>query len=259
MEPQLIPHRIAKQVSLYGNINVDKEARDLWLSDVHKRKYVVTIPKLSEQQIDLLCNKQPSWMSIDPYSDLEDVGDTSQDEEPEGPSESQPYSLRKRKCSGSLRSRPTQAARSDVKYSDFYSDLDLPPSPKAKAIKPRPNLQGPSDERIAAREKRSVPPSQTHPVPVIESRKVETSESDEAMGDSDMDSDKTIILDKDNEQCQQDTPADHVPKKGKSIFKTKHVGLKNSDANAHTNVLSVVKNIRCKVNSMLITGTLIKR
>ena len=158
MEPQLIPHRIAKQVSLYGNINVDKKACDLWLSDVHKRKYVVMIPKLSEQQIDLLCNKQPSWMSIDPYSDLEDVGDTSQDEEPEGPSESQPYSLRKHKCSGPLHSRPTRAARSDVKYSDFYSDLDLPPSPKAKAIKPRPNIQGPSDERIAARGKWSVPP-----------------------------------------------------------------------------------------------------
>ena len=48
IEPQLIPHCIARQVSLYNNINVDKEARDLWLSDVHKRKYVVMIPKLNK-------------------------------------------------------------------------------------------------------------------------------------------------------------------------------------------------------------------
>ena len=166
-------------------------------------------------------------MSIDPYSDLEDVGDTSQDEEPVVPSEPKQYSLRKHKGNGPLRSRPTRAASSDVKYSEFYSDLDLPPSPKAK-VKPRPKTQGPSDERIAARGKWSVPPSQTHPISVIESRKVETSESDEVMGDSDMDSDTTIILEKVEEQRQQDTPAkaDHMPKKEKSVFKTTHVGLK---------------------------------
>ena len=61
MDPQLIPHRTTKQVSLYDNINADKEARDLWLNDAQTRKYVVMIPKLSQKDINLLCNKQPSW------------------------------------------------------------------------------------------------------------------------------------------------------------------------------------------------------
>ena len=227
MDPPLIPHHTIKQVSLYDNINIDKEARNLWLSDVQKRKYVVMIPKLSQKDIDLLCNKQPSWMGIDPYSDLEDRGDTSQDKEPIVPNEPNPYSLRKCEGTGPLRTRPTRAACSDVKYSEFYNDLDLPPSPKAKT-KPRPKTQGPSDERIVARGKQSVPPSQTHPISVIESRKAETSDSEVTMRDDNTDSDTTIILEKVDKQSQQETPvkADHIPKKEKSVFKTTRVGLK---------------------------------
>ena len=231
LDPKLLPHHKAIQVTLYDKFTIDKEARDLWLKDVKKKKYVVSLPKLTDEEIDVLCNKEPSWKALDPYSDLEDVGTTSHDEEPVTDTQSQPYSLRKRNVTEPKSSRPARAARSDVKYSNFFDDLELPDSPKVTAKKPRPTVQGPSEERIAARGKRSIPPLQTHPVAVIESRKAETSSSENLSSNSDggdTDSDTTIILDQQDEQNTSEllVTNEEVTMKKKRVFITRRVGLK---------------------------------
>ena len=75
--------RITRVIWLHNKVTVDKEVHDYWIKQLYTRKYKVQIPKLTQNDIDDY-NKVPveTWMNIDPYSDLEDVGDTSSDEPP---------------------------------------------------------------------------------------------------------------------------------------------------------------------------------
>ena len=60
----------------YGSIKVNKNVHDCCLADIKKQNYVVKLPKLSNVDIELWHYPDESWKQIDPYSDLEDIGET---------------------------------------------------------------------------------------------------------------------------------------------------------------------------------------
>ena len=65
----------ANNTLLYGNIRVNKKVHDCWLADLKKRRYMVKLPKLTEADIKLWQPVDKSWKQIDPYLDLDDIGD----------------------------------------------------------------------------------------------------------------------------------------------------------------------------------------
>ena len=128
---------------------------------------------MSEVEINQWCkkNNSDSWKGLDPYSSLEDIGDTTSDEianqrqgdndaisEPEiiiSPIRSR---LHTRIPVCTITVRPRRSSSNNVNYTNKYDDLDLPPSPTRKKVNHRAK-PGPSDDRIAARSRKSVTPS----------------------------------------------------------------------------------------------------
>ena len=232
------PPCITRVIWLHNNVAVDKEVHDYWIKQLYTHKYKVQIPKLTQNDIDNY-NKVlvETWRDIDPYSDLEDVGDTSSDEPPhttdiqvENPKDSllTGYLLRDRPERRS-NTRPSRMGSHSVKYTDpIYSDSDIPCSPKRRKIKPVVS-SGPSASRIAARGKRSEPPSRTHPIPLHKPGKAETDDSETEVYTSTTDAennpDDSITLPPTNDSASVSKHSTSIVKK-KRVFVTRRVGLK---------------------------------
>ena len=147
-----------ENVILYRNIKVNKKVHDCWLEDLKKRKYVVKLPKLKDVDIKLWQLVDESWKQINPYSDLEDIGENDTDTNILPSNNIVSYL----KSTYTLRSRmpknyagivqPIRKTKVDVKYSNFYSDLDLGISadPRIKPSAQTKPSAGPSQSRIDA-------------------------------------------------------------------------------------------------------------
>ena len=71
------------QVTLYNSIKVDSNVKEYLFKQAQNRKYKVVLNQLTE---DVIKNWKPvtheRWMDLDPYLDIEDIGnDSSQDSE----------------------------------------------------------------------------------------------------------------------------------------------------------------------------------
>ena len=157
----------------FGNKTIERSIHDYWLKDVSHRKYEVHLQKLTSREISLWDKsvKPDAWKDIDPYSDLEDVGSTS-NKNPLESKDSQhdqdaieKYDLRTRSDKSRIPStRPQRMASASAKYTQSDSDSDIVVVPRKKPCKPRVEPSGPSTTRIAARGRRSVAPTTTHPI-----------------------------------------------------------------------------------------------
>ena len=77
------PHVMIKQVRLYDDLLMDQRVKDYLLKQAKIRTYKVVLNKLMAQTMSDWSEKwKPSWQDLDPYSSLEDVGDTDSDTAP---------------------------------------------------------------------------------------------------------------------------------------------------------------------------------
>ena len=228
----------------FGNKTIERGIHDYWLKDVSHRKYEVHLQKLTSREISFWDKsvKLDAWKDIDPYSYLEDVGSTSN----ENPSESKDaqhdqedikkYDLRIRTAKSRVPpSRPRRRASASAKYIQSDSDSDIAVVPWKKPCKLRLDPSGPSTARIAARGRRSVAPITTHPIKVHRPLKVETEGSSDSDSGSDTEpydpvnlgefssSDDNIPL---SELKKKDPQSSSSSIKRKSVFVTRRVGLK---------------------------------
>ena len=77
------PVKKAAQVTLYDHVKVNTVIKEYWIKEVNKSCYSISLPKLTALEIDHWSGpikNSDSWRDIDPYSSLEDVGDTTSDE-----------------------------------------------------------------------------------------------------------------------------------------------------------------------------------
>ena len=226
-----------------GNNTIERGIHDYWLKDVSHRKYEVQLLKLTDQEISLWDKsvRPDAWKDIDPYSDLEDVGNTSNDitsdskdvqHEQEADKK---YDLRIRTVKPRIPSRPLRRASASVKYTQNDSDNDITALPRKKPCKPRVDPSGPSTARIAARGMRSVAPITTHPIRVHQPLKAETESSSDSDSGSDTEPYDPVNLDEsgssdDNiplsELKKKDPQSSSTITKRKSEFVTRRVGLK---------------------------------
>ena len=228
----------------FRNKSIERGIHDYWLKDVLHRKYEVHLQKLTSREISYWDRavKLDAWKDIDPYSDLEDVGSTSN----ENPSESKDtqrdqedikkYNLRTLTVKSRIYpSRPRRRASASAKYTQSDSDSDITVVPRKKPCKPRVDPSGPSTARIAARGRQSVAPITTHPIKVHQPLKVETEGSSDSDSGSDTEpydpvnlgefnsSDDNIPL---SELKKKDRQSSSSTIKRKSVFVTRRVGLK---------------------------------
>ena len=130
-----------------------------------KRKIVINVPKLSEENIQRWTKTH--WADLDPYSDIEDIGDQSVEDatnQQESANDRKKgvhleiaggYCLRRRK-----RSYSTERPRRDKSKNTFYRELCESDSEKTKTKKvvkkdvpkPRPLNTGPTENRLLAQE-----------------------------------------------------------------------------------------------------------
>ena len=184
------------QVILYDNIKVNSVVCDYLLEQAHTHKYQVVVNKLMPNVITQW--EQPScesWMDIDPYSSLRDVGNTSSEESrslPEpAPNASNPamrqYSLRTQTKVQLGSGRPSRKARAHVNYADPVPDWDLSSPTKATKKVTRPDPHGPSSNRISALNKSTLHPKVCHRFPVIKLQNVEMPKYTDSKDDTDTD------------------------------------------------------------------------
>ncbi len=190
---QRIPIRNTEHVGarskevFFGHLMINSIVKTYWEEQLKKRKYSVNINRLSEDKIKSWGPKTntETWRDLDPYSSLEDIGSTSEDNKDTVPdnSDNRPNIDNLQELSGSvvtpedtgptLRSRlhqrkpirhstgrPTRKASKGAEYDEGSS------SPKRKIRKLRRVHSGPSQERIAARHKRTIPPKTTHQIKI---------------------------------------------------------------------------------------------
>ena len=148
---------------LYDHIQINTKVKDLWLQQATSRRYSVPIKNLTEAEI---ASWNPSmrtntWEDIDPYSGLEDVGDSSESEqlcekvaEPASSTESDNANMKQRLCTRKPvrpnTGRPKRKASSNVNYKDLSQDNTTETTQKAK---PHPiALLGPSESHILQHE-----------------------------------------------------------------------------------------------------------
>ena len=112
-----------RQVILYNNVKVDSTVKEYLFKQVRNRKYKVMLDWINNDMINSWKPKpQESWQSIDPYSDLEDIGGTLSDSNENTASResakqsttplmvetsTSPYGLCKHKASKRSTNRPT--------------------------------------------------------------------------------------------------------------------------------------------------------
>ena len=199
------------QITVYENMKVDREVHKYWLHQAQTRKYSVSLPILSAEYIRLWCDPRSldRWKEIDPYSDLEDIGDKTEDsEKPLSPSISPTvkYKLRVRKPTRQCSTRPLRSASVNIVY---YNDSDNElPVKKRVSSKCIPS-GGPSQSCIKSQKSRATVPETTHPIPIKQKQKAETvSRPQPDSSDSDVPLSK--IRDSLNKSRESDvTPVNH--------------------------------------------------
>ena len=121
------PHR---EICVYGTIKVHNQILDLWLYEAETRKVYVSVPKLSDKDIQQWINPagaKPSWQDLDPYSSLEEiVSDDNNNIQLD--TDNQVYNMRERKPKN-ITSHPHRK-RKEINYIDLCDDNTDPPSPK---------------------------------------------------------------------------------------------------------------------------------
>ena len=77
------------QVTLYDNIKVNSSVKAYWIEQAKQCKYEVQLNQLTQNEIGRWTKQEisPSWEDLDPYSSLEDVDDTSDDNKDSSTSE----------------------------------------------------------------------------------------------------------------------------------------------------------------------------
>ena len=64
------------EIHVYGTVKVHNQVLDLWLYKAETRKTYVSMPKMSDEDIQRWTNPEsvkPSWQDLDPYSSLEEI------------------------------------------------------------------------------------------------------------------------------------------------------------------------------------------
>ena len=121
------PHR---ETRVYGTVKVHNQILDLWLYKAETRKIYVSVPKLSDKDIQRWINPasaKPSWQDLDPYSSLEEIV-SDDDSNIQLDTANQLYNMRERKPKN-IPSRPHRN-RKEINYIDLCDDNTDPPSPK---------------------------------------------------------------------------------------------------------------------------------
>ena len=184
-------------VTLYDHVKVHLKIKDIWIQQVYLHDYTVPLNKLSEQEISSW-NKttSESWKDIDPYSSLEDVGNTTLDEivdsnkkamnksNSEGDSDVDCIQscLKKRMPIRYRTGRPIRAASQNICYADLGTHSPRHGSLKKAEHKPRV-LSMPSKSQIASQGHKSIAPMRAHIIKIKHKKalKAETDgESDSA-------------------------------------------------------------------------------
>ena len=238
---------------------INSIVKTYWEDQLKKRKYSVNINRLSEAKIKSWGPKinTETWRDLDPYSSLEDIGSTSDDNKDIVPDDSDnkpkidslqdssgsastPVDtgltlrsrLRKRKLIRHSSGRPMRRASRGVEYDEGLS------SPKRKIRKLWRVLPGPLQDRIAARHKRTIPPKTTHQIKINKCLKEETGQDIDHVNNasdhqnsppSDNDSEDNIPLselvkDKKDSPPKSDMTPSQKPRQRK-VFVTKRIGL----------------------------------
>ena len=162
------PHVMIKQVLLYDDLLVDQRVKDYLLKQSKTRTYKVVLNKLMAQTMSDWSEKwKPSWQDLDPYSSLEDVGDTNSDTAPNNhdtQTSQTRYGLRVWQPLMRQSNRPVRSATKSISYTAMFQDTDDQPTLKKPKKHVPPILSGPSKAMMLARNKPTVHPKITHPV-----------------------------------------------------------------------------------------------
>ena len=121
------PHR---EIRVYGTVKVHNQVLDLWLYKAETRKTYVSVPKMSDEDIQRWINPEsvkPSWQDLDPYSSLEEIISDDNNKN-QSDTDNQGYNMRERKPKN-ISSRP-HCNRKEINYNDLCDDNTDPPSPK---------------------------------------------------------------------------------------------------------------------------------
>ena len=159
-----------------------------------------------------------AWKDIDPYSDLKDVGNTSNDDTTDNKEvqhEQEPdkkNDFRIRTVKPRIPSRPQRRASASAKYIQSDSDSDIAAAPQKRPCKPQVDPSGPSTARIAARGRQSVAPSTTHPISVHQPLMVETESSSNSDSGSDTEPYDPVNLDE-SSSSEDNIPLSELKKK----------------------------------------------
>ena len=144
--------------------------KEYLLKQAKVRTYKVVINKLTPQTVLEWTGKhKPTWQDLDPYSSLEDVGDTGNDTASSVMDENVPphpphYKLRARSSKKRNSTRPVRMTTQSVSYTDMFQSKneELPFKKPKKRVSQ--TLSGPSEARMRAKHKPTVHPKVTHPI-----------------------------------------------------------------------------------------------
>ena len=228
--------------------NIEQGVDDMFAETARKNKCFVPLERLQKEVLHAF---KPSLRPppIDPYSSLEDVGDTEaelslsvapENEKDHTDSEVLPasgYYMRERKVKRSRYSdKPLRESRTVVNYADLVgsgSELEIAPK-RPRKVKPVPSE--PSNVQIAAQGVMSEPPKEKHPVPLLPRNKcfhckdpanvkpVKRNKT-KILDPIDGDDDDTVDLSVSSNQ-QAVNPPTEAEQKGKGEFKTMEHGIK---------------------------------
>ena len=171
------PSEKAAQVILYDHVKVNVVVKDYWIKEVNKRCYSISLPKLSATEIENWSGSkkdEEDWRNLDPYSSLEDVGNTTSDEveaepcSPINPDQDTSITdiktwLHERKPIRRLSGRLIRKASKNANYA-LDEDDGEPACRRNTPNKYVYHQSGPSADRIASQTRKSIPPKQTHPI-----------------------------------------------------------------------------------------------
>ena len=121
------PHR---EIRVYGTVKVHNQVLDLWLYEAETRKSYVSVPKMSDEDIQRWINPEsvkPSWQDLDPYSSLEEIISNDNNNN-QSDTENQGHNIRERKPKN-INSHPHRN-RKEINYNGLCDDNTDPASSK---------------------------------------------------------------------------------------------------------------------------------
>ena len=121
------PHQ---EIRVYGTVKVHNQILDLWLYEAEMRRSYVSVPKLSDKDIQRWTNStsaKPSWQDLDPYSSLEEIV-SDDDTNIQSDTATQLYNMCERKPKNII--GRSHRKRKEIDYTEFCDDNSDPPSPK---------------------------------------------------------------------------------------------------------------------------------